>query len=81
MIKYVICDTLLDTSGTTIGVTNPCQVKWFDKWSHSSGLPHWVGSAWYAQLFPDEASADIVIAALEALGKEGYAVRVDNLEP
>jgi hypothetical protein len=81
MTKFVICDTLLDTSAPTIGPTNPCQVKWFDKWSHLSGLPHWVGSSWYAQLFPDEASAQVVIDALIELGEEAYMVSVDNLEP
>jgi hypothetical protein len=81
MIKYVICDTDLDTSGVTIGQTNPCQVRWFDKFSKNTNLPHWVGSAWYAQLFTTEAAADAVIALLVAQGDEGHKIRLESLEP
>jgi len=78
--KFVVCDTLLDTTGVTIGVQNPCAVRFFDKWS-TSGLPHWVGSGWYAQLFPTEADANEVIAALASMGEDGFKISVTQLEP
>ena len=78
--QFVVSNTWLDLTGSTVGWQNPTKVFYL-YWPSAMSKIVWTPSPWRATKFPTAASATAAIAFLTAQGQAGYAVPIGKLEP